>query len=77
MDDLIKEIRSLEDNGSYFGRILSLSVQENITEAQAWQKIEERRKELGLNPKFSTEGSFRKTKSNFLNKGDLIRFDFD
>ena len=76
MDDLIQEIRTLEDKSSYFGRILNLSNAENITQKEAWAKIEQRREELGLKPKYSTLCSFYMAKSKHLSKGELIRFDF-
>lgn len=77
MDDLIQEIRILEDKSSYFGRILNLSNAENITQKEAWAKIEQRRKELGLKPKYTSAHSFYNAKCEHFNKGDLIRFNFD
>jgi len=77
MDDLIREIRTLEDDNAYFGRILNLSNAENIPQKEAWAKIEKRREELGLNPKYASLNSFYNAKSKRFAKGDLIRFNFD
>jgi hypothetical protein len=72
---LIKEIKLLENNASFFGMAIKMSAEKNITQIEAWKYLERRRKDLGLNPKFSSKASFFEQKWRFLQTGMEINFD--
>lgn len=71
---LIREIRMLEDNASYFGMAIRMSLEQNITQIEAWKRIERRRKELGLNPKYTSKFSFYEQKWQYIQKGYKLNF---
>jgi len=71
---LVKEIKLLEDNASFFGMAIKMSAEQNITQQEAWKALERRRKELGLNPKFRSKASFFEQKWKFTQKGLQVNF---
>lgn len=72
-NDVILRIRQLENPETYFGRVATLYECSGYSLQESWLHTENERDALGLGPKYSTFGSYRKAKSVHHQQGGLIR----
>lgn len=73
--DIVLEIKTLENDATYFGLIIKLSTIHEISKAKAWEIVEKRRKDWGLKPRYNTLMSYRMGERNFNLTGGQIQFE--
>ena len=71
--EILQEIRYLNDPEGYFGAVIAFSHENNVSQGEAWEKIEKRREELGIGVKYSNYGSYRSNKCKFQQHGGMFR----
>lgn len=68
-----QQVRVLSQPETFFGMVVAISTQEDITYREAWERLEKERTELGLPKKFCSYGSFRVSRYQFEQSGGIIR----
>jgi len=66
-------VKVLEQPETFFGLVIAISSAEHTTYREAWEKVENERRELGLPPKFCSYGSYRVSRYKFEQSGGMIR----